>query len=55
MLPILHVNSFKISERTISGYMDDLEMAALFTGYGYQPRVVDDLEDIDADLYNSME
>lgn len=30
-------------------------MAALFTGYGYQPRVVDDLNDIDADLYNSME
>ena len=30
-------------------------MAALFTGYGYQPRVVDDLDDIDADLNNSME
>ncbi|OAP61491.1 hypothetical protein AYL99_03694 [Fonsecaea erecta] len=30
-------------------------MAALFTGYGYQPRVVDDLDDIDADLSNSME
>jgi xylulose-5-phosphate/fructose-6-phosphate phosphoketolase len=55
VLPILHVNGFKISERTISGCMDDLEMAALFTGYGYQPRVVDDLEDIDADLYSSME
>ena len=55
VLPILHVNGFKISERTISGCMDDFEMAALFTGYGYQPRVVDDLEDIDADLYNSME
>ena len=37
------------------GCMDDKEMAALFTGYGYQPRVVDDLEDIDADLNNSME
>ena len=35
--------------------MDDKEMAALFTGYGYQPRVVDDLNDIDADLNNSME
>ena len=30
-------------------------MAALFTGYGYQPRIVDDLNDIDADLNNSME
>lgn len=55
VLPICHVNGFKISERTIYGCMDDKEMAALFTGYGYQPRVVDDLDDIDADLNNSME
>lgn len=55
VLPIVHVNGFKISERTIYGCMDDKEMAALFTGYGYQPRVVDDLDDIDADLANSME
>lgn len=55
VLPIVHVNGFKISERTIYGCMDDKEMAALFTGYGYQPRIVDDLEDIDADLNNSME
>ena len=55
VLPIVHVNGFKISERTIYGCMDDKEMSALFAGYGYQPRVVDDLEDIDADLNNSME
>ncbi|KAK5071153.1 hypothetical protein LTR64_007657 [Lithohypha guttulata] len=55
VLPIVHVNGFKISERTIYGCMDDKEMATLFTGYGYQPRIVDDLEDIDADLNNSME
>ncbi|RMZ91500.1 hypothetical protein DV736_g1277, partial [Chaetothyriales sp. CBS 134916] len=55
VLPIVHVNGFKISERTIFGCMDDKEMAALFTGYGYQPRVVDDLDDIDADMNNSME
>lgn len=55
VLPIIHVNGFKISERTIYGCMDDREMAALFTGYGYQPRIVDDLNDIDADLNNSME
>ena len=55
VLPIVHVNGFKISERTIYGCMDDKEMAALFTGYGYQPRVVDDLDDIDADLNNSMQ
>ncbi|KIX09288.1 uncharacterized protein Z518_00367 [Rhinocladiella mackenziei CBS 650.93] len=55
VLPIVHANGFKISERTIYGCMDDKEMAVLFTGYGYQPRVVDDLDHIDADLSNSME
>ncbi|EJD32872.1 Thiamin diphosphate-binding protein [Auricularia subglabra TFB-10046 SS5] len=41
ILPVRHVNGFKISERTIFGTMDDFELAALFTGYGYQPRIVD--------------
>lgn len=41
VLPILHLNGFKIGERTVTGTMDDLELAALFTGYGYQPRVVE--------------
>ncbi len=31
VLPIIHVNGFKISERTIYGTMDDKEMTALFT------------------------
>jgi xylulose-5-phosphate/fructose-6-phosphate phosphoketolase len=31
VLPIINVNGFKISERTIYGCMDDREMAALFT------------------------
>ena len=43
VLPIINVN------------MDDRDMAALFTGYGYQPRMVDDLDDIDGDLNVSME
>lgn len=34
--------------------MDDRELAALFTGYGYQPRIVEDLNDIDSDLHCSM-
>jgi xylulose-5-phosphate/fructose-6-phosphate phosphoketolase len=49
------VNGFKINERTIYGCMDDEYMAALFIGYGYQPRVEDDLDYIDTDLSNSME
>ncbi|KAJ9665806.1 hypothetical protein H2201_004114 [Coniosporium apollinis] len=55
IIPIVHVNGFKISERTIYGCMDDKELTALFTGYGYQARFVEDLKDIDADLGNSME
>lgn len=30
VLPILHVNGFKISERTIFGVMDDCEIVSLF-------------------------
>ena len=55
VLPIVHVNGFKISERTIYGTMDDKEITALFTGYGYQVRIVEDLENIDEDLAASME
>ena len=55
VLPIVHVNGFKISERTIYGTMDDKEITALFTGYGYQVRIVENLEHIDEDLATSME
>jgi xylulose-5-phosphate/fructose-6-phosphate phosphoketolase len=55
VIPIVHVNGFKISERTIYGCMDDKEMVTLFTGYGYQCRFVEDLEDIDRDLATSMQ
>jgi hypothetical protein len=41
VLPVLHVNGFKISERTIPGTMDDLELACLYTGYGFQVRIVE--------------
>lgn len=55
VIPIVHINGFKISERTIYGCMDDKELTALFTGYGYQPRFVEDLDDIDADLADALE
>ncbi|GMF68663.1 unnamed protein product [Aspergillus oryzae] len=54
VLPILHVNGFKISERTIFGCMDNKELISLFTGYGYQVRIVENLDDIDTDLHCSM-
>lgn len=41
VLPILHLNGYKISAPTVYGRMSDAELTALFTGYGYQPRIVD--------------
>ncbi|KAI9837741.1 MAG: hypothetical protein M1819_006675 [Sarea resinae] len=55
VIPIVHVNGFKISERTIYGCMDDKEIVCLFSGYGYQVRFVEDLGDIDGDMGASME
>ena len=56
VLPIVHVNGFKISERTIYGCMDDKELCALFTGYGYQVRIVGhDLDRIDEDMAASLQ
>ncbi|TFY59486.1 hypothetical protein EVJ58_g5744 [Rhodofomes roseus] len=55
VLPIVHVNGFKISERTIYGTMDDKELVALFTGYGYQTRFIEDLDNIDEDMAASMD
>ncbi len=40
VLPILHLNGYKISAPTVFGRMSDDELVALFTGYGYQPRIV---------------
>ncbi len=55
MIPILHVNGFKISERTIFGCMDDKELVCLFSGYGYQVCVVEDLDNVDDDLSSALE
>lgn len=41
VLPILHLNGYKISSRTIFGSMDDKELAEIFQGYGYLPLIVD--------------
>ncbi|KAL1918985.1 uncharacterized protein VTP21DRAFT_2366 [Calcarisporiella thermophila] len=55
VLPILHLNGFKISESTIFGCMDDDELVALFSGYGYSVRIVEDLDDINVDMWASLE
>lgn len=47
VIPVLHVNGFKISERTIPGTMDDTELALLYSGYGYQVRIVAYQQDVE--------
>jgi xylulose-5-phosphate/fructose-6-phosphate phosphoketolase len=41
VLPILHLNGYKIANPTILGRMTDEELAQLFTGYGYTPYFVE--------------
>jgi xylulose-5-phosphate/fructose-6-phosphate phosphoketolase len=40
VLPILHLNSYKISSATIFGAMSDEELGDLFRGYGYDVDIV---------------
>jgi xylulose-5-phosphate/fructose-6-phosphate phosphoketolase len=42
VLPILHLNKYKISGPTIFGTMSNHELMNLFTGYGYNPIIVDE-------------
>ena len=41
VLPILHLNGYKISGPTFFGRMSDEELYSLFVGYGYEPHFVD--------------
>lgn len=54
VLPILHLNGYKISNPTIYGTMDDQELISLFTGFGYLPRIVENA-DLHADLFLALE
>jgi xylulose-5-phosphate/fructose-6-phosphate phosphoketolase len=40
VLPILHLNGYKISGPTIFGRMTNKELKSLFYGYGYEPIIV---------------
>jgi xylulose-5-phosphate/fructose-6-phosphate phosphoketolase len=40
VLPILHLNGYKIANPTVLGRMSDEELTALFTGFGYEPLFV---------------
>ena len=41
VLPILHLNGYKISGPTIFGRMSNKELKNLFSGYGYRPFIVE--------------
>src|SRR5215211_4365199 len=41
VLPVLHLNGYKISSTTIFGAMSDEELNDLFQGYGYQVEIVE--------------
>jgi len=41
VLPILHLNGYKIANPTVLARMDDQELTNLFTGYGWKPFFVE--------------
>ena len=41
VLPILHLNGYKIANPTVLGRMSDEELAQLFWGYGYKPHFLE--------------
>ncbi len=41
VLPILHLNGYKISGPTIFGRMNNSDLKSLFKGYGYKPIIVE--------------
>jgi len=54
VLPILHLNGYKISAPTVYGRMSDEELIALFTGYGYEPRIVSG-DNLDEQMESTLE
>jgi len=46
VLPIVHINGYKISGPTFYGRMDNEELTNLFKGYGYKPYILEEKEDI---------
>src|SRR5437899_6228087 len=41
VLPILHLNGYKIANPTVLGRMTDEELTSLFTGYGWKPYFIE--------------
>jgi xylulose-5-phosphate/fructose-6-phosphate phosphoketolase len=54
VLPILHLNGFKISSPTIFATMSNDELRHLFAGYGYEAQIVDG-PDLDAAMAEAID
>lgn len=54
VLPIVHINGYKISSPTIYGTMNNEELKDLFHGYGYHPCIVEG-HDLNASLYSAFD
>ena len=54
VLPILHLNGYKIANPTIFGSMSDTELTKLFEGYGWHPIIVDG-KDLDGELARALD
>lgn len=54
VLPVLHLNGYKISGPTFFGRMDDDELLHLFTGYGYEPIIVEYKEENPDKIHEDM-
>jgi xylulose-5-phosphate/fructose-6-phosphate phosphoketolase len=57
VLPVLHLNGYKIANPTVLARIPDDELAALFRGYGYAPRFVvgDDPADVHQQLAATLD
>lgn len=57
VLPILHLNKYKISGPTIFGTMSDFELIQYFHGAGWEPKIVDEYTagDFNAELAKAMD
>ena len=50
VLPVLHLNGYKISGPTIFGSMSDFELIQFFHGAGWEPKIIDEYSAEDFDL-----
>jgi xylulose-5-phosphate/fructose-6-phosphate phosphoketolase len=52
VLPILHLNGYKIANPTILGRLDDDELSSLLKGYGHEPLFVEG--DVPSEMHQKM-